>query len=155
MPPAQRRAGASKLADRFGRDLAAEARADIAAAALGVIEHPDLAPLFAPGSRAEAAIVGRVGGRVLSGQIDRIVVQQGQVLVVDYKTNRPPPRRVEDVPAIYLRQMAAYRAAIAAVYPGRTVKAVLLWTDGPSAMALPDALLDRFDPSRMRDAAPP
>jgi ATP-dependent helicase/nuclease subunit A len=152
---AERRTAATRLAERLGRDLAEEARAEIAEAALRVIEQPELAPLFAPDSRAEAPIIGRVGGRILSGQIDRIVVQEDRVLVVDYKTNRPPPQRVEDVPAIYLRQMAAYRAAIKAVYPGKAVIAVLLWTDGPAAMTLPGALLDRFDPSRERDPAPP
>jgi ATP-dependent helicase/nuclease subunit A len=155
LPQDQRRAAAARLADRLGRDLPPVARADIATVALAVIERPDLAPLFAPGSRAEAPIVGRVGDRILSGQIDRIVVRDDQVLVVDYKTNRPPPGRVEDVPPTYLRQMAAYRAAIAAVYPGRAVKAVLLWTDGPFAMVLPDALLDRFDPARPASATPP
>lgn len=155
LPPDRRRDAAKHLADRLAADLPAEARAEIAAVALGVIERPGLAPLFAPGSRAEAPIVGRVGGRILSGQIDRIVVTESEVMVVDYKTNRPPPRRVEEVPAAYLRQMAAYRAAIARVYPGRAVKSVLLWTDGPSAMELPGALLDRFDPAGAGGAPPP
>jgi ATP-dependent helicase/nuclease subunit A len=155
LPPARRRAAAARLADRLGRNLPEAARAETAEAALRVIERPELAELFAPASRAEAPIVGRVGGRILSGQIDRIVVQEDRVLLVDYKTNRPPPRQVEEVPTTYLRQMAAYRAAIAAIYPERPIRAVLLWTDGPSAMVLPDALLDRFDPSRERDPAPP
>jgi ATP-dependent helicase/nuclease subunit A len=155
LPPARRRDAAATLVRRLDRDLPEAACAEIAEAALRVIEAPDLAALFGPGSRAEAPIVGQVGGRILSGQIDRIVVAEDRVLIVDYKTNRPPPARVEDVPAAYLRQMAAYRAAIAAVYPGRPVAAALLWTDGPFAMMLPDAVLDRFDPSRERDPAPP
>ena len=51
------------------------------------------AALFAPGSRAEISIVGRVGGRPVSGQVDRLVVAPDAVVIVDYKTNRPAPRR--------------------------------------------------------------
>ncbi len=68
------------------------------------------------------------------------------MLVADYKTNRPPPARATDVAPLYLRQMAAYRAALRAVYPDRRVRCVLLWTDGPRSMPLDDALLDPFAP---------
>ncbi len=66
--------------------------------------------------------------------------------MLDYKTNRPPPARVEEVPALYLRQMAAYRALLQAAYPGRTVDCALVWTYGARLMALPGALLDRHAP---------
>jgi len=34
----------------------------------------------------------------------------------------------------YLDQLAAYEAAISAIYPGKPVRCALLWTDGPSLM---------------------
>ena len=80
---------------------------------------------------AEAAIVGRVGARTLSGQIDRLVVTEREVTIIDYKTNRPPPLKAEDTPPIYIRQMAAYRAALAAIYPAHRIRCALLWTDAP------------------------
>ena len=46
----------------------------------------------------------------------------------DFKTNRDPPTRPEDTPVLYLRQMAAYRAVLRAIYPGRAVEAALIWT---------------------------
>ena len=66
--------------------------------------------------------------------------------VVDFKTNRPPPADVESVPPIYLRQMAAYRSTLALIYPDRPVRCLLLWTDGPTLMELPDRLLDAHAP---------
>jgi ATP-dependent helicase/nuclease subunit A len=45
-------------------------------------------------------------------------VSANEVLAIDFKTNRPPPERVEDVPALYRSQMALYRAALAKVFPG-------------------------------------
>ena len=63
--------------------------------------------------------------------------------VVDYKTLRPAPRSEAEVPAIYLDQLAAYVAAVAAIYPGRRVRAALLWTDGPRLMQVSPAALAR------------
>ncbi|PIP97135.1 MAG: hypothetical protein COW75_08085, partial [Rhodobacterales bacterium CG18_big_fil_WC_8_21_14_2_50_71_9] len=58
------------------------------------------------------------------------------------KTDAAPPAAPQDAPEAYLRQMAAYRAALGALYPGRAVTLALLWTAAPRFMALPGALLD-------------
>ncbi len=78
----------------------------------------------------------------LTGQIDRLLVEPDRVLVVDFKTNRPPPDSVNDVPGIYLRQLAAYSKALQRVYPGRAIECALLWTDAPALMPVPNAMLD-------------
>lgn len=114
---------------------------------LTVLRHPEFAPIFGAGSRAETPVVGIAGSnRVLSGQMDRLLVTDKEVLVIDYKTNRPPPKRVEDVHIAYLKQMAAYRAVMEKIYPGRPVKCALLWTDGPTLMPLPESMLDKYAP---------
>ena len=118
----------------------------ITAETLAVLSDPTFAPLFGPGSRAEVPVVGLVSSRALSGQIDRLLVTDKEVWIVDYKTNRPPPLVESQVSPVYLRQMAAYRAAIAAIYPDRPVRCVLLWTDGPRLMELSEALLDAHAP---------
>ncbi len=113
---------------------------------LAVINNPDHAVLFGPNSRAEVPVSGRAGSRILSGQIDRLAVTDDTVWLVDYKTNRLPPASLEAVDIAYLKQMAAYRAALAPLYPGRRIRAILLWTDGPNLMELPDTLLDLHAP---------
>jgi ATP-dependent helicase/nuclease subunit A len=107
-----------------------------------VLAHPDFAPVFAPGSRAEVEIAGRVGGAMLSGRIDRLAVGPERVLIVDYKTNRPAPDLVGDAPHEYVMQLALYRAVVARLYPHRTVAAAILWTDRPALMEIPSVLLD-------------
>ena len=82
----------------------------------------------------------------ISGQIDRVLVTPDEVTIIDYKTNRPPPARPEDVPAVYLRQLAAYRSAIALIFPGKRIRCALLWTDGAKLMPLGDELLDAHAP---------
>jgi ATP-dependent helicase/nuclease subunit A len=124
----------------FGLD--AGQRLEIANEVGDILDHPRFAPLFGPGSRAEVPVVGRIGERVLSGRVDRLVVTERDVLVVDFKTNRRPPAGDEAVPALYLRQMAAYRLALACIYPGRTVRCALVWTDGPALTEIDSRLLD-------------
>ncbi|MBI3710748.1 MAG: double-strand break repair helicase AddA [Proteobacteria bacterium] len=142
LPAERRHAAARAFLRRPVHGLPAAEREEIAAAAFGVLDHPALAPLFGPGSLAEAAIVGRIGDRLLSGQVDRLMVTDRDVLVLDYKTNRPAPATLAEVAPLYLAQMAAYRAALRQVYPGRRVRSALLWTDGPRLMELPDEVLD-------------
>jgi ATP-dependent helicase/nuclease subunit A len=110
---------------------------------LAVLDDPNFAAAFAPGSRAETALLADVPGvgRV-NGRIDRLAVSDVQVLILDFKTNRPPPVRAEDVSPVYVAQLALYRAAAAQVFPGRRIVCGLLFTDAPSLLTLPDARLD-------------
>jgi ATP-dependent helicase/nuclease subunit A len=58
-------------------------------------------------------------GLAISGRVDRLVVTEGRVLVVDYKTNRPAPATIEDADQAYLAQMAVYVAVLREVFPDR------------------------------------
>jgi ATP-dependent helicase/nuclease subunit A len=78
----------------------------------------------------------------INGQIDRLAVTEDAVLIADFKTNRPPPATPEETPALYLAQMALYRAALGRIYPGKRIDCALIWTDGARLMPLPAALLD-------------
>ena len=91
-------------------------------------------------------LTGVVAGPVIGGLVDRLAVLPGRVLVADYKTNRAPPASAEAVPILYLRQMAAYRAVLREVFPGRVVDCALVWTTGARVMLLPESLLDRHAP---------
>ena len=106
-----------------------------------MLNEPSFAAVFAPGSRAEVPVAGRVGDIAISGQIDRLAVTDSEVMIVDFKTNRPPPLRAADVSPAYRAQLALYKAALGQVFPGKTVRCALLWTDGPRLMPVPDELL--------------
>ena len=141
-----RQGAASRYLERAASDLNPEARLAIANEALAVLKAPDFALFFQPGSRAEAPIVGIVGERIISGQVDRLVVTAHEIVVIDYKSNRPAPENQDDCPPAYLAQMAAYRALLREIYPEHRVRSALLWTEAPRLMALDDKLLDRYAP---------
>lgn len=145
MEPARRREAGRALLSRPVHALTGEQVEAWLEEVLAVLDDPEFAPVFAPGSRAEVPIVGQVTGpeglQIVSGRIDRLAVGADEVLIVDYKTNRPPPSSIDAVADTYMRQMATYRSLVASLYPGRAVLCSLLWTDGPTLMPLPDPLL--------------
>jgi ATP-dependent helicase/nuclease subunit A len=147
LPEPARIEAAKRFLDSRAAELPAAARAEIATETLRLLDDPAFAPLFGPGSRAEAPIVGELpGGQVISGQIDRLLVTPSEVLIVDFKTNRPAPRAVAETAQPYLRQMAAYRSALGKIYPGKSIRCALLWTEGPRLMELPAELLEGLSP---------
>jgi ATP-dependent helicase/nuclease subunit A len=138
----------AKAAERLlGREpgLSDEQRAEMIAAAFGVLDDAQFAEVFGPGSRAEAALAGTAKdlpkGLAVSGRVDRLVVTPTRVLVVDYKTNRPAPASIEAADEAYRVQMAVYAAVLREVFPGRQVEAALVWTDGPKLMAVPEKVM--------------
>jgi ATP-dependent helicase/nuclease subunit A len=142
---ARRADAARQYLMRAGRELAAEHEALIRQV-MTLLDDARFRPLFTAGSRAEVPIVGRLaraaGALVVSGQIDRLAVLSDSVLIADYKTDRPAPRRPEEVPRGYLRQLALYRAVLTRIYPDRPVRAALIWTDVPELMELSAEVLD-------------
>ena len=123
------------------------ARGTLAKQVLALLAEPGLAALFAPGSRAEVAVAGRLkrldGSTFLvSGQIDRLAVTPSEVRIVDYKTNHNPPRKLVAAPKAYIRQLALYRGVLAKLYPDRPVRAALLWTETIEMMEISSAALD-------------
>ena len=90
---------------------------------------------------------------MITGQIDRLAETGHEVLIIDYKTNRPPPGEASQVAEAYLYQLAAYRLAVQQIFPGKTVRAAILWTDGPRIMSIPSEMLDQRQ-SRLWDMHP-
>ena len=129
-------------------DLNDSQRDEIRGAVLTTLADPRFTEAFGPDSRAEVALAGQIGTTdtgaaiMLSGRIDRLVITPDHVLVIDYKSNRPAPDRVEDAAVAYQRQMAGYVALLRQIYPGRRIDSALLWTDGPKLTPLSETLVN-------------
>jgi len=146
LAPPDRPAACRRYLARPVHGLEPEMQETIARETLAILEDPEFAALFGPDSRAEVPLAGRIGGLVIAGQVDRLVVTGAEVQIVDYKTNRPVPGEAAEAPVAYRRQMAAYRALLVRVYPGRRVRCALLWTAAPRLMPLSEALLEPYAP---------
>ncbi len=131
---------------RDAHELSESQQLEIVEEIQAVLNDSEFAPLFGPGSRAEVPLIGEVAGQIMSAQLDRLLVTEDEILVVDFKTNRPPPTDPSNVADIYLRQMAAYRRALQNIYPGREIRCALLWTVGPHLMPLTTDQLVNYEP---------
>jgi ATP-dependent helicase/nuclease subunit A len=127
---------------RKGLGLEPKEAEDITREVMRLLTLPEFAEVFGPLSQAEVPLAAFINeGQGLAGRIDRIAVTPEEVLILDYKTNRPPPERPEDVPAQYHAQMQAYRQALEPLFPGRRIRTALIWTDAARFMELmPHAL---------------
>ena len=117
---------------------------------LTVMDNPQWAALFAPDSLAEAPIAAVVDEHVISGTVDRLLITDDHIYVVDFKTGRRVPDHAAEAPVAYLRQMAAYVAALEKIFPGRPIRAGLLYSHGPKMLDVAADLLARHKPGLER-----
>jgi ATP-dependent helicase/nuclease subunit A len=128
---------------------------ELVATVAAVLDDPAFAAVFAPGALTEAPVAAVVGPAVIAGSIDRLLVTDTEVLAVDFKTGARVPADIASVPPAHVAQMAAYAAALAAVFPGRNVRAALLYTAGPRLIILPGDALAAWQPSAALPPADP
>lgn len=138
---ADREAAARGWLERQAGDLDAELRDEMLAAALAVLDDSAFAAIFSPHALAEVPLAATVEGVVVAGTADRLLIEQTRITVVDFKTTRRPPSSAAAIPVATLRQMAAYVAALEVIYPGREVRAGVLYTHAPVLFDLPRATL--------------
>jgi ATP-dependent helicase/nuclease subunit A len=131
---------------RNAADLPEATREAMLQSAMAVLGNPEWSELFGPASLAEVPVAAVVGGQVVAGTIDRLVVEPERVRLVDYKTARRPPERLEQVPSGVLRQMGAYAAALEVAFPGRAVEVALLYTTVPHLIVVPAEILAAHKP---------
>ncbi|MEM6938674.1 MAG: double-strand break repair helicase AddA [Pseudomonadota bacterium] len=136
LPPEDRAATAQKIWSEKDAAIRETAWAEVQAC----LAAPELAEVFAPGSFAEVPVTATVAGTRLHGVIDRMIVTQTAVRVIDYKTNRRVPQKAEECPEGILRQMGAYAAILREIYPRHEIETAILWTSNASLMPLPGPL---------------
>jgi ATP-dependent helicase/nuclease subunit A len=147
VPEAERAGRADRWLERSAGVADPETRAALVRDACAIISDPRHADLFTPDALAEAPIAAVIGeGIVVSGTVDRLLVEDERILFADFKTGRRAPDTLDAVPPAHLRQMAAYAEALRVIFPGRSIEAKLLYTAGPVLLDLPPDLLARHLP---------
>jgi len=146
LPETEREPAARHYLDLAGAEWPQQERDSALSSVIDILGDARFAALFRPGSRAEVNLMGtvRIGGqeRAVAGKIDRLAVEPGRVLIVDYKTNRIVPDGIDTVPPAYIAQLALYRALLQPLYADRAVEAALLFTGAPVLMPIPAARME-------------
>jgi len=134
---ASARAGAAdRWLERSAGVIDRAVRAEIAGQVCSILADPRFTELFGPGSLGEAPLAATLpDGRVIAGTVDRLLVSDRRIAVIDYKTGRVPGNDA-DVPNAHRAQMTAYKEALQVIFPGRQISASLLYTTGPKLIEL-------------------
>lgn len=141
--PSDRQKQAQQMLDMADSEFEHD-QSSIIQACLGVLSNDALSHLFQSNSCAEVPITANIpelGGRRINGIIDRLVVTNDEVLIVDFKSNRIIPDRAETVPLGIVRQLATYQSAVSQLYPDMRVKCFILWTQSSELTLLEDKQL--------------
>lgn len=146
MAAEKREPAAARYLQRHGASWREHQRQAVLNSVMQILADPRFAGVFAEGSRAEVAVAGHLvvagSARAVSGKIDRLAINDTEVLIVDYKTNRVPPRDLDNVPPGYVAQIAVYSALIRQIYPNHKVTAGLLFTETPQMLNIPESVME-------------
>ncbi len=135
--PHEKREAAGRRFLKRDPDVSPEQVEEMLSVSLQTLNDPAFANVFSVNGRNEAAIVGTLpNGVLVNGRVDRLIIQPDEILIIDYKTDRPAPKRAQDIDIAYKVQMAAYQVVMQDLYPNRSVKCALLYTDGPHLLEL-------------------
>jgi ATP-dependent helicase/nuclease subunit A len=98
-----------------------------------LIGDPTLAHIFTPAEHVrvynECPIHFQLDQQLVYGVIDRLLLSEQEALIIDYKSHsQARPDNVAQLAAAYQQQMALYAAGISKAWPGKQVKAALLFT---------------------------
>jgi ATP-dependent helicase/nuclease subunit A len=143
----EREARAKRFLDHAASDLTLSSRETTATEALRVLSRPELSELFGPSSRAEVPIFGKWnnGDKPFEefGRVDRLAVTASEVWIADFKSDAVPPVNAGNTPKVYLEQLARYRAVLSRLYPGKAMRAFVIWTANGAIHEIPETLLDK------------
>ncbi|MEM5477941.1 double-strand break repair helicase AddA [Pacificibacter sp. AS14] len=84
-----------------------------------------------------SGVLPSMNNHPVHGIIDRLIVEDDVVRVVDFKSNDVVPMAPQEVPMGLLRQMGAYLEICSAIYPDKKIEVAILWTGTATLMPLP------------------
>ncbi len=145
--PENRLSLATDYLEKAWPGLSAKQCSEIIKSVFNIFSDDRFKTIFRGEARAEVSLAGRLdinsGSMLVTGQIDRLIVSDGHVTILDYKTNRYIPRNIEETPEEYITQLALYRDLVERIYPSKKIVSALLWTQAPDLMIIPNETLDR------------
>ena len=140
-PSQHDRAAARIFAPHYPHAIDDAAKDQIRTAVDRLMAEPDLAKIFDDQARVEVPISGRIGDHIVSGVIDRLLITEDRVMIIDFKTGQPP-KDESDISPDYINQMAIYRHVLMGIYPRHTITAGLVYTENTALHWIDEKTMD-------------
>jgi ATP-dependent helicase/nuclease subunit A len=141
----ERDATARRYVERAARFWPKGERETLLQSVAQLLSHPELEAIFKAHGQAEISVMGTLslfGSEfAVSGRIDRLAVLGDRIVILDYKTNRMPPKTAADIPLAHRAQLAIYREILSPLYPGKEVSCILVYTQNAAIYSLGEDVL--------------
>ena len=152
LPPGDREGANAGVVDAVAQRLKVKVhskqRAEILKTLERVMASEECRFVFDADGRNEVALGGYIhlpddaDERRVPGRIDRLCFMEGdEVLAVEYKSDRRPPGKVEDLRIEYLGQVGIYYKLLRELWPSRKIRCGVLWIATASFMEVPESML--------------
>ena len=136
LPASDRQAAGKRLAQKsatqFG-EVKESRRLELADHMVKLTQDSRYEDLFTPQALIEFQISGIVGTRSVIGQIDRLVIYDDRLWLVDFKSGAP---KTDNPPQSYILQLALYADILGQIYPDKPIQADIIWLADFSATSL-------------------
>lgn len=103
---------------------------------LHIISKDEFKHLFGAESRSEVPIFAKIDGENISGRIDRLVIRESEILIIDYKTDKSPATDPGKIPPAYIKQLLTYKHVLQRIYPHIVPQCYILWTETAKLMSI-------------------
>ena len=104
---------------------------------LSVMRAKENKRFFSREARFEITIMGALEGiGKINGKIDCLLINDKEIEIVDFKTDRNPPKSVSEVSAAYIMQLGIYSSLIQRSFPDLPIFSYILWTKSNSIMPI-------------------
>lgn len=115
--------------NKNAEELADFQRKQIKKEVFALLNSDEFSEILGKNSRSEVPIMGEVDGKIISAQLDRLVILPDKIMIVDFKTNRPAAQTLGDTPEIYVNQLLMYAKLLRKIYQDKSVETYILWTN--------------------------
>ena len=117
-----------------GRDFNQTQQQQILDEVMELLQNKNFSAFFGENAHSEVPIIGEVEGKIISAQIDKMVVLPEKIMIVDFKTNRPAAKDIQHTPEVYIKQLHTYAQLLKKIYPHKSIESYILWTNTASLM---------------------
>lgn len=103
---------------------------EIKAEVLNNINNPQLSFLFQANSHNEVPIFGYDDDKIISGKIDKIIIEENTISIIDFKTTIVNTEaNIEKMAEKYIPQLTSYKNLVQKIYPDKELKTGILFTN--------------------------
>ena len=109
------------------------------------MDNEKFSELFSSNGKSEVELTGIIKGSnnkefEVTGRVDRLIVTEHEIFIVDFKTTRQPPQNVKQVQKEFITQLGIYYLLLKSLYPNHHIKCAILWTHNSTLMEIDEKI---------------